>query len=140
MKYLALAALCACALVVLRPIDARAADADQEKLQGKWKVESFEYNGMPVEALKDAVREFTLDKYSLTPTSGEVFSGTVKLDSSKKPKEIDLELNDRTLKGIYEIDGEVLKISYRLEGDQRPTEFASKPDSGVVLVVHKRMK
>jgi uncharacterized protein (TIGR03067 family) len=140
MKYLALAAIGACALLAHRPIDARAADADQEKLQGKWKVESFDYNGMPVEAMKDAVREFNLDKYSLTPTSGDVFSGTVKLDSSKKPKQINLLVNDRTLKGIYEIDGEMLKISYRLEGDERPTEFTSKPDSGVVLAVHKRVK
>ena len=140
MKIVSFAAIGVCVLFALEPLVARAADPDQEKLQGKWKVESFDYNGKPVEALKDAIREFKEDKYSLTPTSGDVFSGAVKLDSSKQPKQIDLELSDRTLKGIYEIDGDTLKISYRLEGDERPTELASKPDSGVVLVVHKRMK
>jgi uncharacterized protein (TIGR03067 family) len=137
MRLLSLAALVACA--VLLP-GALAADADQEKLQGKWNVETFEYNGKPVEALKGAVREFKDSKYTLKPVEGETFTGTVKLDDAKTPKQIDLELNERTLKGIYEISGDVLKISYRLEGDERPTEFASKPDSGIVLVVHKRAK
>jgi uncharacterized protein (TIGR03067 family) len=103
-------------------------------------VESFDYNGKPVEALKAAVREFKDSKYTLKPLEGETFSGTIKLDAAKTPKQIDLELNDRTLKGIYQIDGDMLKISYRLEGDERPTEFESKPDSGIVLVVHKRAK
>ena len=140
MKLLSLAALGACLLLLPLSVDARAADADQEKLQGKWKVESCEFNGAPVDALIDAVREFKDGKYTLTPLSGEVFSGTIKLDSSKKPKQIDLDLSDRTLKGIYEIDGDTLKISYVLEGDERPTELVSKPDSGVVLIVHKRAK
>jgi uncharacterized protein (TIGR03067 family) len=135
-----LVALFAAALLPSGASDARAADAaeDQKNLQGKWNVESFDFNGQPVEALKGAVREFTDDKYTLTPVSGDVFTGIVKLDPGKTPKQIDLELNDRTLKGIYEIDGDTLKLSYRLEGDERPTEFVSKPDSGVVLVVHKR--
>ncbi len=140
MKLLSLAALGACLLLLPQSVEARAANADQEKLQGKWKVESFEFNGAPVDALIDAVREFKDDKYTLTPASGEVFRGTVKLDPSKKPKQIDLELSDRTLKGIYEIDGDTLKIGYVLEGDERPTELVSKPDSGVVLVVHRRAK
>jgi uncharacterized protein (TIGR03067 family) len=140
MRLLSSAALGACLLLLAESGDARAANTDQEELQGKWNVESFEFNGAPVDALIDAVREFKDGNYTLTPASGEVFRGTVKLDSSKKPKQIDLELNDRTLKGIYEIDGDTLKIGYALEGDQRPTELVSKPDSGVVLVVHKRAK
>ena len=140
MKLLSLAVLGACVLLLFESVDARSANADQQKLQGKWKVESFEFNGAPVDALIGAVREFKDDKYTLTPTSGDVIGGTVKLDWSKKPKQIDLELSDRTLKGIYEIDGDTLKISYVLEGDERPTKLVSKPDSGVVLVVHKRAK
>lgn len=140
MKLVSLAAMGACLLFVPPPVDAQADATDQEKLQGKWTVESFQYNGMPVDALKDAVREFNGDKYSLKLTSGEEFSGTTKIDAAAKPKQIDLQLSDRTLKGIYEIDGDTLKISYVLDGDQRPTELASKPDSGVVLAIHKRMK
>jgi uncharacterized protein (TIGR03067 family) len=140
MKSLSLAALVAGLLLLYQSAEARAVDADQEKLQGKWTVESCAFNGMPVDALKDAVREIKDVKYTLTSLSGDVFNGTIKLDASKQPKQIDLELNDRTLKGIYEIDGDTLKIGYALEGDERPTELISKPDSGVVLVVHRRAK
>jgi uncharacterized protein (TIGR03067 family) len=85
-----------------------------------------------------ATREFAGDKYTLTPTSGAIYTGTFKLDAAQTPKHIDLVLPDRTLKGIYETDGQTLKIAYALSGDARPTEFASKADSGVVLVVHKK--
>ena len=71
---------------------------------------------------------------------GDAINGVVKLDSTKNPKEIDLEVNGRTLKGIYVLDGDALRMSYTLNGDERPAELASKPDSGVVLVVHKRAK
>jgi uncharacterized protein (TIGR03067 family) len=141
MKCLPDAALAGCALVFINVVSTLAADADQQKLQGKWAVESFDYNGMPVEVMKAAVREFKDDTYTITPKSGDAINGVVKmLDSTKKPKTIDLEVNGRTLKGIYEIEGDTLKLCYNLTNPERPTELASKPDSGVVLVVHKRAK
>lgn len=117
-----------------------AADPDQPALQGKWIVESYDYNGAPVEMMKEGTREIKEDKYTLTPKSGEAINGIIKLDSTKKPKQIDLEVNGRTLKGIYEIDGDSLKLAYTLNGDERPTELASKPDTGIVMVIHKRAK
>lgn len=130
--------LMAAAAALLLATSALSADKDQATLQGKWNVESYAYNGSPVEMMQGAVREFKLDKYTLTPKSGEVYSGAIKLDEAQNPKHIDLEVNGRTLPGIYELAGDTLKIGYRLEGDQRPTQLESKPDSGIVLVVHKR--
>jgi uncharacterized protein (TIGR03067 family) len=137
MKPFRFAMLVACSLL-LQSLPAAAADAELDKLQGKWTVESFEYNGGPVAEMLGAIREFAGDKYTLTPKSGDTFTGTFKIDAAQTPKQIDLMLPDRTLKGIYEADGATLKIAYTLEGDARPTEFASKTDSGVVLVVHKK--
>jgi uncharacterized protein (TIGR03067 family) len=116
------------------------AETDQQKLQGKWNIESFEYNGNPVEFMKEAVREFKDARYSLIPKMGDMIEGSIKLDADKKPKEIDLEVNGRTLKGIYDLDGDVLKLSYSLTGGERPTEFISKADSGTTLIIHKRAK
>jgi uncharacterized protein (TIGR03067 family) len=137
MKPFRFAMLVACS-ILLQSFPAAAADAELDKLQGKWAVESFEYNGGPVAEMLGAIREFAGDKYTLTPKSGDTFTGTFKIDAAQTPKQIDLMLPDRTLKGIYEGDGATLKIAYTLEGDARPTEFASKADSGVVLVVHKK--
>ncbi len=137
MKSVSLVALCACSLFLDA---ARAADeqADQQKLQGKWIVDSFEFDGMPVDQMTGATREFVGDKYTLVPKSGESYSGTFKLAPGESPKQIDLIMPDRTLQGIYELDGQILKMAYTLDGDARPTELASKPGTGVVLVVHKK--
>jgi len=116
------------------------ADSDLEKLQGKWTIESFLYNGNPVEMMKEGTRHFKEEKYMLVPKSGDGIEGTFKIDPEKKPKEIDLTVNGRILKGIYELDGDNLKLSYSLTGGERPTEFESKPDSGTTLIVHKRAK
>jgi uncharacterized protein (TIGR03067 family) len=137
MKPLLLAALAMSGLLSA-PFLACGADAEVDKLQGKWTVESFEYNGGPVAEMLGALREFSGDKYTLSPKTGETFSGTFKIDAAQTPKQIDLMLPDRTLKGIYEISGETLKIAYSLDGEARPTEFQSKPNSGLVLAVHKK--
>ena len=138
MRFLALAAI-GCLLLTHDAV-AHAADADLQPLQGKWIVDSFAYNGNPVDVMQGAVREFKEDKYTLAPKVGDAINGVAKLDSTKNPKEIDLEVNGRTLKGIYALDGDSLRMSYTLNGDERPTELVSKPDSGIVLVVHKRAK
>ena len=140
MKFHARVVLAVCGTLLLPSAATAADESEQQKLQGKWDVQSFEFNGMPVVSMIAAVREFKDDKYTLTPTSGESYAGTFKLDASQTPRQIDLIMPDRTLKGIYEIDGDTLKIAYALEGDARPTEFASKPDSGVALAIHKRTK
>jgi uncharacterized protein (TIGR03067 family) len=128
-------------MVISPALPAAAADADQAKLNGKWIIESFEYNGAAVERLIGAVREIKDDAYSLTPKSGDPITGAVKaLDSTKTPKTIDLEFNGQTRLGIYELDGDTLKLCYNLNQAERPIAFASKPDSGLVLVIHKRAK
>ncbi|MEX2112188.1 MAG: TIGR03067 domain-containing protein [Pirellulales bacterium] len=119
---------------------AQAGNIDDQQLQGKWIVKSFEYNGAEVDRLKDAVREFSDSKYTLTPKSGDAIEGSVTLDESKSPKTIDLDVNGRILKGIYQLDGDTLKLCYNLSSEDRPTEFVSKPDSGLIVVVHSREK
>ena len=50
---------------------------------------------------------------------------------------------ERFIRGIYSLEGDNLTICYHRdpekEGD-RPAEFATKPDSGLVLLVLKRQK
>jgi hypothetical protein len=42
--------------------------------------------------------------------------------------------------GIYEIDGDTLKVCFDPQGKVRPTEFKSAPGSENFVNVHKRVK
>jgi uncharacterized protein (TIGR03067 family) len=134
------------ALGLLLGADDKQADAkkDQEKLQGEWTMQSGERDGeqFPDDLLKSLKRTVTGDKYTIT-RDGETFAkGTYTLDPSQKPKTIDakLEGNDQPVRGIYELDGDTLKICVAGPGEARPKEFATKAESGLTLVVWKKAK
>lgn len=114
-----------------------------EKLEGKWIILSTERDGKPDETMKDAVREHKGDKYLMSTKNGKSFEGKMKVDA--KAKTIDImpaggTYKDKTLLGIYQVEGEMLKIAFAEPGKPRPTEFVSKPGSGVVLAIHKKAK
>ena len=71
--------------------------------------------------------------------------GTYKIDPAANPKAMETTAStgpykDKPLLGIYELDGDSLKICYAAPGKDRPTEFNSKAGSGWILTVHKRLK
>ena len=81
--------------------------------------------------------------YTLSVGATEIETGTFKLDSSKKPKTIDLEIqsgNDKGKKqpGIYELEGDTFKVCLAFPGESdRPKEVA-KADTKTVSFVFKR--
>jgi uncharacterized protein (TIGR03067 family) len=112
-------------------------------LEGRWVVVSVERDGKQDEALAGAVRVHTADSYTLTPKDGKTVTGKWKADATKKPATIDLipgegRYKDKVLLGIYELDGETLRICFAEPGKDRPTEFVAR--AGSVLAVHKREK
>ena len=116
------------------------------KFEGTWKIVSLEteQNKLGEDALKDFRLKIEGDKFTAVENSGEVH-GTFKVDPTKKPKTIDITMKegpmkDKTMLGIYELDGDTYKLCGDMQGKSRPTEFAVKPGSGFVLEVLKREK
>ena len=134
---------------LLLPLDA-AEDAKKEleKIQGTWVVTSAEYNGGRVSAERAKTMKLICkdDKYVQTEGDKEVEKGSHKLDPSKKPKHMDITITDgehkgKTQLGIYELEGDSLRICVNRAGEkERPAEFAAKPNTGYVMVVLKREK
>lgn len=119
--------------------------SDQDKVQGKWKIDSGTRGGNPLpdEVTKSAVIVFDGNKMKMTVTrDGQEQNRemTFKLDQAAKPKAIDVEISGKPGLGIYTLEGDTLKICHGEEGDARPTEFASKEGSKVTLIVLKRTK
>ena len=133
-------------LAVLFPVGAYA-DEKSKPLEGSWAVAQFERGGNPPpqELLKDfkvEIKDSTLRMFD--SRSGE--GGSFTLDDSKTPNEIDLVFKEgpkedveRTAKGIYELDGDTLKLAWRKDGGPRPKEFSSlKGERTSELLILKR--
>ena len=121
---------------------------DMTALQGKWTCVSAESDGKAIPA--DIVKQLQLaiDKGNYTTRKGDqvLFEGTIRVDATKKPHEIDLvdatgDNKGKTGKGIYEVEGDTFKICHGVPpNEDRPKEFVSKAGSKVFLVVWKRQK
>jgi len=125
------------------------ADVEKElkKFQGVWAIESMESGGkkIPLEAVKDVTLTFEGDNYTVKNGKDVIQVGTQKLDASKSPKTLDGTVIEGFGKGavtpgIYEIDGDTLKVCYDEEGKKRPTEFKTADGSKTTLAVYMRVK
>src|SRR5437016_4922576 len=84
----------------------QAAEKDEDKIQGEWSVAVVERDGQPVQGTRAMRFVFAGDKLKRDGREQ-----TFKLDTAKKPKELDLLENGKPVQlGIYELDGVQLKI------------------------------
>ncbi|MBO0698075.1 MAG: TIGR03067 domain-containing protein [Zavarzinella sp.] len=123
------ALLSALAVGLLAPAGGRAEDLDQAfaKLRGTWVL--IEQAG------KKPRHEYKLfvnkaNGYRMTGTDGEAsdiamlagVEGTIRLDASRSPAQIDLVGSKNTLRGLYKLEGERLTFLLGPDGT-RPTSF-----------------
>lgn len=118
-------------------------------IQGTWRFVSMEVEGMkhPDKHVSSYTLVLKGDQWAFSDGKKSAAKLTFQLDPAKTPKTIDLVDMDvekkRIIRGLYSSEGDTLTVCYHRdpgkEGD-RPTEFATKPDSGLVLFVLKREK
>ena len=152
MRIVLVTLLCTLGLSAFGGTGARADDKAEvekelKKFQGTWTFESVEAGGkkLPADQFKGITVTFEGDKYAVKKGDEVVEAATQKLDPSKSPKAIDVTLTEgpnkgSVLLGIYEIDGDTLKVCFDLRGKKRPTEFKSPAGSETFVNVHKRAK
>lgn len=131
MKWMLLPAALSVGLLMAADAKDDAVKKDTEAMQGKWQLVSLERDGKSVDVPKDAVRVVKDDTYTITPRPGVTIEGTYKIDPTAKPKTIDItpttsDNKGKTALGIYEIDGDMLKICWAPSGKDRPTEFKER--------------
>src|SRR5580698_2703207 len=93
---------------------------DDDSNQGTWIPSKAELSGMmlPDEVVKTIKLEVKDDKYTVT-VGKQLDKGTIKLNKTAKPKEIDITGTEgpnkgKTILGIYEIDGDTMRVCYDL--------------------------
>jgi uncharacterized protein (TIGR03067 family) len=120
---------------------------DSDNIDGTWLASAAELGGKPwPEEIRKVTKLVVQDgKYAVTVGKAPPDKGTIKLNVSAAPKELDITgiegpNKDKTILAIYERDGDTLKICYDLSGKSRPTEFKTAADTKLFLVTYKREK
>ena len=119
---------------------------EMKKFQGTWKQIAYERDGV-TEPLDEQGWEprvtFTGDAFVVTLADGSIpIKGTYKLDPTQQPKAVDWtdsigEDAGKTLLAIYTLDADRLVFCAAYPGENRPTEFRTRP--GQVLRVSERV-
>lgn len=119
--------------------EADPAKRELDRLQGTWQVTALEEGG---EKATDSVAGqmrlvFEGDKFTFLAGDTVLMQGTAKADPAAKPKALDLastagRLKGQTVTGIYELDGDALKVCLGSPGGARPAEFKSGKDQPLV--------
>jgi uncharacterized protein (TIGR03067 family) len=118
---------------------------DLDRLQGTWNLVSAMQDGkaLPEDKVKQTTIVFKGDTFRF-PGSAEYATskaGTIKLDESKTPKEMDAISTDKeVMLGIYVLQENGYKVCFAPAGKPRPTEFTSTPGSGYILQSWERKK
>jgi uncharacterized protein (TIGR03067 family) len=140
------------AVVLCLAADAPRDDARKEtdRLQGTWKAVVVEENGraVPGEGSSDFRLILSEDRATVRARVNDEIKSTaykVKLDPSTEPKSIDLvpvsgTTPDAVVRGVYQLEKDVLKLRLGKPGQKRPLGFALKSDADTTLLVLQREK
>jgi uncharacterized protein (TIGR03067 family) len=124
--------------------DATTVEAELKKLQGTWLIATFEQAGTKKEATGNEEQlRIEGETFSLWHDGHLEEKGTIKLDLSRNPKAIDFQFlegrrDGQTDPAIYTWEGANLKLCLVREGEERPTDFTTKPGEKRVVAIMRR--
>jgi uncharacterized protein (TIGR03067 family) len=118
---------------------------DLGRFQGTWHLVAAMQDGniLPQDKVKQTTIVFKGNTFRF-PGSAEYATskeGTIKLDETKTPKQIDaISTDNEVMLGIYVLQEKGYKVCFAPAGKPRPTEFNSTPGSGYILQSWERQK
>jgi uncharacterized protein (TIGR03067 family) len=118
-----------------------------QSLKGTWRLIGWEVDGKKIGEAECKDITLTVDgtgRFSVR-CGDLVVEAAIKLDPTMKPAAVDVTFSkgknrEKTTLGIYEIDGDIVRVCHARSGDERPTEFSAGSGSGRTLVTYKREK
>jgi uncharacterized protein (TIGR03067 family) len=122
---------------------------DLKKMEGAWTMTSREGGGRKAtaEELKKINGKLVIKghKYTFYFNGKAVTRGTIKLNSAKEPKAMDLVASDGPLKGqaikaIYRLKGDRMEACFPLPDAKRPRNFRTDKGSSQILIRYQRIK
>ena len=114
-------------------------DEDLQKLQGEWNIVFLEVDGIAPAPNTFAGAKITIEGDRFTTLGmGGIFEGNLAVNSASSPKSLRMAFTagpekGNTNHGIYELEGDRLRLCLCVTGGAAPTEFATSPGSGCAL-------
>jgi uncharacterized protein (TIGR03067 family) len=97
------------------------------RLQGTWRLHSSTGGDEQMQLV------FADNKITIRTPPGDI-RGTITVDASRMPPTFDILLPKETLLGIYQLEGETLRLCYNERGKPRPRHFK---DGSELKVFHR---
>ena len=110
-------------------------------LQGRWVVTAAERNGKPLDIIKGGVMTVRGETFEVRTASGNILTGTLRLDPSRQPAQLDmLHADGVRWEAIYDVRDGILRMNYVEAGgqDPRPASFSTSAASEETLIVLRR--
>src|SRR5439155_10414112 len=116
-------------------------EREMKKLEGTWIVRFHQRDGtwIPAEELKDETLLIAGNRMTFRLNGKATLEITYEIDPTRKPRFLDTSVAGKTVHGIYEIDGDKLKICEAPPGKDRPTTFKADAGSGRFLTFYERV-
>ena len=134
--------------------DKKPAKTPLEELQGTWHPVAGEFKGksLTIQELEQSHDKLVIEKDRFMEVMGDFgVEAILKIDAAKKPRAFDLfsrtnmidmgvkrAQESRIWQGIYELDGDTMKIAMADDDKVRPTEFKTTADSSYAVITYKR--
>jgi uncharacterized protein (TIGR03067 family) len=141
--------LCAMAMTMAAATaSAQFANEAVGQMQGTWTAAKAERDGKAAPDVVGNRLSVTGSRFDIRSKGGKLlYSGTYRLDATKKPATIDFahnhgKLKGKDWKGIYALEGGTLTICDNAvdPGKERPKAFQTKAKSGIVCIDFRRAR
>lgn len=121
------------------------AKTDLDRFQGTWYLVKAMQDGksLPKDKVKQTTIVYNGDTFRYPESTEYATSkeGTIKLDETKTPKEIDATSTEKeVMLGIYALHEGGYKVCFAPAGKPRPTALGAGPGTGYILQVWARQK
>ena len=126
----------------------RAHDATKvqdKELEGDWEAASFIHEGKDEPQAPGKILLMIHGDALTLKVGDDVRKATITVDATTSPRAIDLAYESgpdkgKTIRGVYEVKGDELRICHGDAAKDRPTEIASREGSGYSVGVWKRLR